>query len=99
MSAFLYAPQVTQTVRRQAEKVGNMASFIDLLKEFEDEVLGERISAIRHNARQGFAKWLDQKAAEHSVHLTGGSHVVGEANSENYVRWQNGDLPEEPASR
>ncbi len=39
------------------------------------------------------------KSAEQSVHLTGGSRVVGEANSENYVRWQNGDLPEEPASR
>ena len=41
----------------------------------------------------------NEQAVEHRVHQTGRSHAVGEANSENYVRWQNGDLPEEPASR
>lgn len=55
-----------------------------------------------HTDKDGCFAYIEpceECAAEQSVHLTGGSRVVGESNSENYVRWQNGDLPEEPASR
>ena len=53
-----------------------MASFVELLKEFESEILGERVSMVRHDAREGFAVWLDQKAAEQNAHLTGGESAA-----------------------
>lgn len=37
--------------------------FLELLEKFEKEVLGGKIVAKRHDAREDFAMWLDKQAA------------------------------------
>lgn len=38
------------------------------------------------------------KAAEQNAKRTGDSYAVGKVDSENYIRWKNGELPQEPTS-
>ena len=77
-----------------------MSSKVELVRLVLKDVLRVQITEAEAEKVLARIEALHEKeAVEHSVHLTGGSRVVGEANSENYVRWQNGDLPEEPASR
>lgn len=88
---------MTAEEARYEESKKELARILDIL-------LSEWREGVDYEALKAAADWHTLKineyeAAQQSVHLTGGSHAVGEANSENYVRWQNGDLPEEPASR